>query len=67
MIQPIIEPQTHESEFWISLNSTLPNEISNKHEEELPIVKRKGLRSCTLHLMSKYACYSKLTPQYKGF
>lgn len=36
-------------------------------ESELPIAKRKGVRSCTQHPMSRYVCYSKLNPHYKSF
>ncbi|XP_062073501.1 retrovirus-related Pol polyprotein from transposon RE2 isoform X1 [Humulus lupulus] len=77
VIQSTTEPPPHESDSRTtpnvsnpSLNSILPNEIPNsteEHEAELPIAKRKGVRSCTVHPISKYVCYSKLTPQYKAF
>ena len=34
---------------------------------DLPIVLRKGTRSCTKHSISNYVSYENLSPQFKAF
>lgn len=81
VIQSTTAPASHESNSQTfpdvsdsSFNPILPDDIPNiepssmvEPESDLPIAKRKGIRSCTLHPISKYVCYSRLTPKYKAF
>ena len=34
---------------------------------EIPIAHRKGIRSCTMHPISNYVSYQKLSPSFKAF
>jgi len=41
---------------------------TNKYDDlDILMALRKGVRSCTKHLISNYVGYSKLPPQFKAF
>ncbi|KAF7821700.1 Retrovirus-related Pol polyprotein from transposon TNT 1-94 [Senna tora] len=59
------DPHSHEK------GNTAPNfAISNVCPDEIlspPIAKRKGVRSCTLHPISQFVSYEKLSPKFQAF
>ncbi|KAF7844141.1 Retrovirus-related Pol polyprotein from transposon RE1 [Senna tora] len=59
------DPHSHEK------GNTAPNlTISDVCPDEIlspPIAKRKGVRSCTLHPISQFVSYEKLSPKFQAF
>ncbi|KAF7808202.1 Retrovirus-related Pol polyprotein from transposon TNT 1-94 [Senna tora] len=59
------DPHSHEK------GNTAPNlAISDVCPDEIlspPIAKRKGVRSCTLHPISQFVSYEKLSPKFQAF
>ncbi|KAF7802192.1 Retrovirus-related Pol polyprotein from transposon RE1 [Senna tora] len=46
----------------LAISNVCPNEILSP-----PIVKRKGVRTCTLHPISQFVSYEKLSPKFQAF
>ena len=52
---------THHATCENQSNSTLVEDL------DIPIVLRKGKRTCTSHRFSDYMCYNSLFPPYRAF
>ena len=59
---PLLSPSLNESP-----GNPSPNLTSNLDDLDVPIATRKGVRSCTQHLISKFVSYSHLSSSYNAF
>ncbi|KAF7811459.1 Retrovirus-related Pol polyprotein from transposon RE1 [Senna tora] len=59
------DPHSHEkgnTDLNLAISDVCPDEILSP-----PIAKRKGVRSCTLHPISQFVSYEKLSPKFQAF